>query len=86
VPPFAARRSPLSVPAWISPLALLRRFIANRRTVHALAGLDDDRLADIGLTRLDVDWACTVPPTLEVAAELDRSVRRRGRTGRREDG
>jgi uncharacterized protein YjiS (DUF1127 family) len=82
----AVRRSPLPVPAWINPLGPLRRFIANRRTVHALAALDDRQLADIGLSRLDVDWADTLPPTLDIAAELDRTVRRRGRPGRREDG
>jgi uncharacterized protein YjiS (DUF1127 family) len=81
----SARRSSLLSPAWISPIRPLQRYLANRRTVHALAALDDRQLADIGLTRLDVEWADTLSASSDIASELDRTVRRRVRPAPGED-
>jgi uncharacterized protein YjiS (DUF1127 family) len=79
----AARFLPIA--GWFNPLLPLKRYIANRRTVHVLATLDDRQLADIGLTRLDIEWADTLPASSDLAGELDRVVRRYGRLARRED-
>jgi uncharacterized protein YjiS (DUF1127 family) len=82
---IVARTHSLPTAGWFSPLSPIRRYIANRRTVHALAALDDRQLADIGLTRLDVAWADTLPASSDIAGELDRVMRRNGRMSRRED-
>jgi uncharacterized protein YjiS (DUF1127 family) len=63
--------------AWPDPLRLVRRALANRRTVKALNALDDRQLADIGLSRLDVEWASGLPLSSDPASELERHVRRR---------
>ena len=38
-----------------------------------------------GLTRLDVEWADTLPASSDIASELDRTVRRRVRPASGED-
>jgi uncharacterized protein YjiS (DUF1127 family) len=56
----------------------------DRRTVHALSELDDYLLADIGLTRPDLDWALHQPSSGLPSEELTRLAReRRERRNRR---
>lgn len=74
--PISHTRS-ASALAWPDPLRFVRQIFANRRTVGALSALDDRQLADIGLSRLDVEWASGLPITADPASELERHVRRR---------
>jgi uncharacterized protein YjiS (DUF1127 family) len=67
--------------------SLVRRALqhwSERRTVHALSELDDHLLADIGLTRSDLDWALHQPSSGLPSEELTRLAReRRERRNRR---
>jgi uncharacterized protein YjiS (DUF1127 family) len=67
--------------------SLLRRAMHHwndRRTVTALSELDDYLLADIGLTRSDLDWALHQTSATLPSEELGRLVReRRERRNRR---
>jgi uncharacterized protein YjiS (DUF1127 family) len=57
---------------------------SDRRMVHAIAQLDDHLLADIGLTRSDLDWALHQPSSGRPSAELARvAAERRARRNRR---
>jgi uncharacterized protein YjiS (DUF1127 family) len=56
----------------------------DRRTVHAMSQLDDHLLADIGLTRADLDWALHQPSSGLPSEELTRlAAERRVRRNRR---
>jgi uncharacterized protein YjiS (DUF1127 family) len=56
----------------------------DRRTVHAMSQLDDHLLADIGLTRADLDWALHQPSSGRPSEELTRlAAERRARRNRR---
>ncbi|MFO1089119.1 MAG: DUF1127 domain-containing protein [Hyphomicrobiales bacterium] len=79
---IATRAHPSRTPSFVSPVQLLKRFFANRRTVRALGNLDDRQLADIGLSRLDVEWASLLPVASDAAAELDSLVRQTRRIRR----
>ena len=60
------------------------RHWSDRRTVHAMSELDDHLLADIGLTRADLDWALHQPGSGLPSEELARVAReRRDRRNRR---
>jgi uncharacterized protein YjiS (DUF1127 family) len=64
--------------------SMLSRLVGNwadRRVVHALSDLDDHLLADIGLTRADIDWALREPVSSRPSAALNRLGRER-REGR----
>ena len=69
---LAAGRRAALVPAPIAgTLRGLARAVANRRQIDRLRALTDRGLADIGLTRLDLDFAGRAPlgvdPTLRLA-------------------
>ena len=55
------------------------RRLRNRRLVVRLSELDDHMLADLGLTRRDVDVALTQPFPRDPSAELEWRVRRNSR-------
>jgi uncharacterized protein YjiS (DUF1127 family) len=60
------------------------RHWSDRRMVHAMAQLDDHLLADIGLTRSDLDWALHQPSSGRPSEELTRlAAERRARRNRR---
>ncbi|MFM9860233.1 DUF1127 domain-containing protein [Pseudoxanthobacter sp. M-2] len=61
----------------------LWRIRSNRRATLDLLDLDDDRLADIGLTRADVHVALFDPRTPDPTGMLDASAAERRRAGRR---
>ena len=62
--------------AWPWLGRLLRNWQA-RRTIQRLASCDDYMLADIGVQRLDVEWAAGLPLTVNAALALEeRSFRR----------
>ncbi len=61
----------------------LWRIRRNRRATLELLDLDDDRLADIGLTRADVHVALFDPRTPDPTGMLDASAAERRRAGRR---
>ena len=67
--------------------SLLRRTMRHwndRRALTALSELDDYLLADIGLTRSDLDWALHQPSSALPSEELTRLVHeRRERRNRR---
>lgn len=46
----------------------------NRREVHHLARLEDHNLADIGLSRADIDWAMAQPWHLDATEGLAERV------------
>jgi uncharacterized protein YjiS (DUF1127 family) len=55
-------------------LSLLRRLWLNftaRRALVQLQSFDDHLLADLGVTRADVDWAAGLPLTVNAAAALE---------------
>jgi len=61
----------------------LWRIRRNRRATLHLLDFDDDRLADIGLTRADVHVALFDPRTPDPTGMLDASAAERRRAGRR---
>jgi uncharacterized protein YjiS (DUF1127 family) len=67
--------------------SFFRRALRNwndRRTVIALSDLDDHLLADIGLTRSDLDWALHQHSSALPSEELTRrALERRERRNRR---
>lgn len=50
-----------------------------RREVNQLAGFDDFMLADIGISRADVEWASHLPLTTDATEALEEKVIRRHR-------
>jgi uncharacterized protein YjiS (DUF1127 family) len=50
-----------------------------RREVARLAGLDDFMLADIGVSRADVEWAAQLPLTADATEALEEKVTLRQR-------
>ncbi|MGE0006134.1 MAG: DUF1127 domain-containing protein [Parvibaculaceae bacterium] len=57
--------------------SLFSRLLHNwraRRSVAQLAGFDDFMLADIGLSRADVEWAAHLPLTHDATQALDEKV------------
>ena len=57
---------------------------SDRRMVNAISQLDDHLLADIGLTRTDLDWALHQPSSGRPSEELARlAAERRARRNRR---
>jgi uncharacterized protein YjiS (DUF1127 family) len=57
---------------------------SDRRMVHAISQLDDHLLADIGLSRADLDWALHQPSSGRPSEELARlAAERRARRNRR---
>lgn len=60
--------------------SLLSRLFHNwkaRRAVSQLAGFDDYMLADIGISRADVDWAIKLPLTTDATGALESRSRLR---------
>lgn len=45
-----------------------------RREVSELAGLDDFMLADIGISRADVEWAAHLPLTTDATEALEDKI------------
>lgn len=61
----------------VSPIRRLIRNWRARRAVARLETYDDYMLRDIGLARLDVEWAAGLPLTVNAALALEeRSYRR----------
>ena len=52
------------------------RSLVNRRSVARLSEFDDRMLADIGLSRQDVDWALHLPFSADPSRELEARRRR----------
>jgi uncharacterized protein YjiS (DUF1127 family) len=50
-----------------------------RREVSELVGLDDFMLADIGVTRADVEWAAKLPLTTDATEALEEKLTLRQR-------
>ena len=59
---------------------LVRNWKAKRRIV-ALGNFDDYMLADIGITRDEVQWAAGLPLTVNAAVALEERAFRRRHTG-----
>jgi uncharacterized protein YjiS (DUF1127 family) len=61
--------------------SLFSRLLHNwkaRRAISQLAGFDDFMLADIGLSRADVEWAAHLPLTTDATSALeDRALHQR---------
>ena len=74
-----AHKSPFSVLA--DRIRLLVRHWRARRAVARLAEFDDYMLSDIGVSRLDVEWAAGLPLTINAALTLEERARHR-RAGR----
>ena len=71
----------------ISFISRVMRHWNDRRTVHAISQLDDHLLADIGLTRADLDWALHQSSSGLPSEELTRRAAERralGTAGRSE--
>lgn len=76
-PAFAAER-PAAAPAPIAEaLRGLARAFANRRQIDHLRGLSDRGLADIGLMRLDLDFARRAPLGVDPTRRLASVARER---------
>lgn len=62
-------------------IAFFKRLARNwraRRYIASLADYDDNLLRDIGVTRSEIDWAASLPLSVNAALELEtRSYRRR---------
>jgi uncharacterized protein YjiS (DUF1127 family) len=68
----------------ISFISRAMRHWSERRMVSAMSQLDDHLLADIGLTRSDLDWAFHQPSSGRPSEELARlAAERRSRRNRR---
>ncbi len=50
------------------------KILTNRRAVYRLARLEDHNLADIGLSRADIDWAMAQPWHLDATEGLAKRV------------
>jgi uncharacterized protein YjiS (DUF1127 family) len=61
----------------ISFISRVMRHWNDRRTVHAISQLDDHLLADIGLTRADLDWALHQTSSRLPSEELTRRAAER---------
>jgi uncharacterized protein YjiS (DUF1127 family) len=51
----------------------------SRQEVNQLAGFDDFMLADIGISRADVEWASHLPLTTDATEALEEKVIQRNR-------
>lgn len=66
-------------------VSLLNRLARNwkaKRRIAALGNFDDYMLADIGVTRDEVEWAVGLPLTVNAAIALEERAFHRRKTGR----
>jgi len=55
-----------------------------KRRIAALGNFDDYMLRDIGVTRDEVQWAASLPLTVNAAVALEERASRRRQSGRQE--